>query len=85
VIICNCGISVEFFINPTMLKAIHSDIIMKRLDSSLPRNAYCCTLDEVARELDLTKERCRQIQNIALGKCFAWCELHGYRFEDLIG
>jgi DNA-directed RNA polymerase sigma subunit (sigma70/sigma32) len=44
----------------------------------------CCTLEDVAKELGVTRERARQIQNIALAKLRKNCEAMGYQAEDLI-
>jgi DNA-directed RNA polymerase sigma subunit (sigma70/sigma32) len=41
------------------------------------------TLEAIALELGVSKERVRQIQNRALQKCRAWCRLHGYEPRDL--
>jgi DNA-directed RNA polymerase sigma subunit (sigma70/sigma32) len=43
-----------------------------------------CTLEDVARELGVTRERARQIQNIALTKLRKNCEAMGYTADDLI-
>lgn len=43
------------------------------------------TLDELAAELDVSRERIRQIEAAALKKCRAWCFKNGYRLEDLLG
>ena len=42
-----------------------------------------CTLEEIAREMNVTRERIRQIEVAALRKCRRWCASHGYSFEDL--
>ena len=41
------------------------------------------TLECVAAQLGVTRERVRQIEVKALQKCRAWCEERGLRFEDL--
>ena len=41
------------------------------------------TLEEIGRELGVTRERARQIELQALRKCRRWAEKHGYKFEDL--
>jgi len=46
--------------------------------------AEYCTLEEVARELGVTRERARQIQNEALAKLKASLEELGYRSADLL-
>ena len=43
-----------------------------------------CTLEEVARELGVSRERARQIEMRALRKCRRWAEKHGYLAEDLL-
>lgn len=43
-----------------------------------------CTLEEVARELGVSRERIRQIEHSALRKARRWAEKHGYRPEDLL-
>ncbi len=43
------------------------------------------TLDELAAEFDVSRERIRQIEVAALKKCRAWCFKNGYRIEDLLG
>lgn len=42
------------------------------------------TLEEVAKEIGVTRERARQIQNIALAKLRANLEAMGYTLEDII-
>ena len=42
-----------------------------------------CTLEEIGRELGVTRERARQIELQALRKCRRWCERNGFQFEDL--
>ena len=42
------------------------------------------TLEEVARELGVSRERIRQIEHSALRKAMRWAEKHGYRLEDLL-
>jgi hypothetical protein len=42
------------------------------------------TLEEVARELGVTRERVRQIEMMALRKCRAWAAERGMRLEDLL-
>lgn len=42
------------------------------------------TLEAIARELGVTRERIRQIEVAALRKCRRWCERYGYRIEDLL-
>ena len=41
------------------------------------------TLEQIAREFGVTRERIRQIEVSALRKCRRWCERNGYQFEDL--
>jgi len=43
-----------------------------------------CTLEEVGKELGLTRERSRQIQLIALHKLREGLEKRGYKLSDLI-
>lgn len=43
------------------------------------------TLEEIAHEIGLTRERVRTIQNTALKKLRLRCELLGYTPEDLFG
>ena len=43
------------------------------------------TLETIAQELGVTRERVRQIEAKALQKCRLWCIRHGYRLEDLLG
>jgi len=45
---------------------------------------YACTLEDVALELGLSRERIRQIEREALRKCRWWCERNGYWLEDLL-
>jgi predicted transcriptional regulator len=42
------------------------------------------TLDEIGRELGITRERVRQIEKAALEKCRAYCLAHGYDLRDLL-
>ena len=46
--------------------------------------AEYCTLEEVARELGVTRERARQIQNEALAKLRENLERMGFTHDDLI-
>jgi hypothetical protein len=43
-----------------------------------------CSLDDVAIELGVSRERARQIEVLALKKLKIILRKHGYRFEDLI-
>lgn len=42
------------------------------------------SLDEVAAELKLSRERVRQIENIALDKCRAILQERGFSLEDML-
>ncbi len=42
------------------------------------------TLEEVAVQLGVTRERVRQIERQALGKCRRWCERHGFALDELV-
>jgi len=44
-----------------------------------------CSLEEIATELGVSRERVRQIQDAALRKCRQWAMGNGYDVEDLIG
>jgi hypothetical protein len=46
--------------------------------------AEYCSLDDVAIELGVSRERARQIEVLALKKLKIILRKHGYRFEDLI-
>lgn len=52
------------------------------LDTQLREDGF--TLEEIAAELGVSKERVRQIERTALRKCRRWCRRHGWRFEDLV-
>ncbi|MBT6124504.1 MAG: hypothetical protein HOH70_04850 [Halieaceae bacterium] len=49
-----------------------------------PDSLYEFSLDEVAAEIGVTKERTRQIQNAALKKLKRGLELKGYSLDDLL-
>jgi hypothetical protein len=58
-----------------------------RLDDEGERtlqNPALCTLEEVAAELGLSRERVRVIEQRALRKCRAYCEARGLRLDDLL-
>jgi DNA-directed RNA polymerase sigma subunit (sigma70/sigma32) len=42
------------------------------------------TLEAIAKEFGVSRERVRQIEFAALRKCRRWCERNGYRLEDII-
>lgn len=42
------------------------------------------SLADIARQLNITRERARQIEKQALAKCEAWCRRRGIKFEDVI-
>lgn len=42
------------------------------------------TLEAIAQEFGVTRERIRQIEFAALRKCRRWCARHGYRLEDIL-
>lgn len=50
----------------------------------LKKEDYYLTLEEVAQELGVSRERVRQIENRALWKARQILERHGYRLEDLL-
>jgi DNA-directed RNA polymerase sigma subunit (sigma70/sigma32) len=57
----------------------------KALDlSGFANNDYPYTLGEVGKELGLTREGVRQLQNVALRKFLKGMERKGFRLEDLI-
>ncbi len=41
------------------------------------------TLEAIAKEFGVTRERIRQIEHSALRKARRWCQRNGYSFEDL--
>ena len=42
------------------------------------------TLEVIAVQLGVTRERVRQIEVKALAKCRKWCAARGYKMEDLL-
>lgn len=42
------------------------------------------TLEQIAREMNVTRERVRQIEVAALRKCRRWAERNGYCLEDIL-
>ena len=46
---------------------------------------YAMTLDEVGRELGVSRERIRQLENRALAKAKKILERRGYTLQDLLG
>ncbi len=56
----------------------------RKRDAGLKLGDYSRTLGEVARELGISPERVRQLENRALAKARAILERHGYRLEDLL-
>jgi len=48
------------------------------------QNGACCTLEEVAAELGISREQVRVIEQRALRKCRAYCEARRLRLEDLL-
>jgi hypothetical protein len=46
---------------------------------------WSCTLDDVARELGVSREQARMIEQRALKKCRAFCKKRALRMEDLLG
>jgi len=42
------------------------------------------TLEEVAKQLGVSRERIRQIEVAALKKCNRWCRRHDYNLKDLL-
>jgi hypothetical protein len=41
--------------------------------------------EEIGRLLGVSKQAVAQLEARALRKCRAWCRLHGYELEDLLG
>jgi hypothetical protein len=48
------------------------------------QNPCHCTLEEVAKELGVSREQARMIEQRALRKCRAFCQAHGLRLDDLL-
>jgi hypothetical protein len=51
---------------------------------SRDRRTGGASLDEVAAELGVTRQRAHQIEREALAKCRVWCEDHGIRLRDVL-
>ncbi len=51
---------------------------------SPPRRPDLAPLDSIARELGVTRQAVDNTIRRALPKCRQWCEMHGYRLEDLL-
>lgn len=55
-----------------------------KIPAALTPSQFHCSLEEVASELGVTRERARQIQSEALRKCWFYCWWNGYRADDLL-
>ncbi|MCP3869991.1 MAG: hypothetical protein GY703_18235 [Gammaproteobacteria bacterium] len=42
------------------------------------------TLEQVADQLGVSRERIRQIEVSALKKCLRWCNRHDYKLQELL-
>lgn len=72
--------SVDFWLNKLSDK--HKEVIIRRFGLL---GHQCSTLEQVGRELSLTRERVRQIQMDALKKLRRILESHGLNLENLLG
>lgn len=72
--------SVDFWLNK--LTAKHKEVIIRRFGLL---GHQCSTLEQVGKELALTRERVRQIQMDALKKLRRILESHGLSLENLLG
>lgn len=48
------------------------------------KNDRNCSLDDVAKELGVSIERARVIEQTALRKCKDWCDANGFDLEQML-
>jgi hypothetical protein len=60
------------------------DPCLDDVEGSGRQNPYHCTLEEVAKELGVSRERARMIEQRALRKCRAFCQARGLCLDDLL-